>query len=55
MGERKIRLATRVLKSETVNILCSFRTVNDNIYKSDDRMCAVPKMVPQIFIVWIWM
>ena len=55
MGERKIILATRVLKSETVNILWSFRTVNDNIYKSDDRMCAVPKMVPQIFIVWIWM
>ena len=45
VGERKIRLATGVLKSETVNILCSFRTVNDNIYKSDDRMCAVPKMV----------
>ena len=46
--ERKIILATRVLKSETVPILCSFRTVNDSIYKSDDRMCAVPKMVPQI-------
>ena len=33
VGERKIILATRVLKSETVNILCSFRTVNDNTVK----------------------
>ena len=30
MEERKIRLGTRVLKSETVNILCSCRTVNDS-------------------------
>ena len=30
LGERKIRFGTRVLKSKTVNILCSCRTVNDS-------------------------